>query len=175
VLSEGVPGGFSAVYGELRLMEEAGLCQRGYFVEGLGGAQFALPAAVERLRDVRDPAGSGGATAVIASNDPANPFGASIPWPEAPRKLARAAGTWVVLVSGRLALYVERGGRGIVVVEPDLLEPGVEALASLVRDRRVKRLAIERVDGEPVAGTEAERLLVAHGFLQAPRRVVLRA
>jgi ATP-dependent helicase Lhr and Lhr-like helicase len=175
VLSEGVPGGFSAVYGELRLMEEAGLCQRGYFVEGLGGAQFALPAAVERLRDVRDPAGSGGATAVIASNDPANPFGASIPWPEAPRKLARAAGTWVVLVGGRLALYVERGGRGLVVVERDLLEPGVEALASLVRDRRVKRLAIERVDGEPVAGTEAERLLVAHGFLQAPRRVVLRA
>jgi ATP-dependent Lhr-like helicase len=175
VLSEGVPGGFSAVYGELRLMEEAGLCQRGYFVEGLGGAQFALPAAVERLRDVRDPAGSGGATAVIASNDPANPFGASIPWPEAPRKLARAAGTWVVLVGGRLALYVERGGRGLVVVEPDLLEQGVEALASLVRDRRVKRLAIERVDGEPVAGTEAERLLVAHGFLQAPRRVVLRA
>jgi ATP-dependent helicase Lhr and Lhr-like helicase len=175
VLSEGVPGGFSAVYGELRLMEEAGLCQRGYFVEGLGGAQFALPAAVERLRDVRDPAGSGGATAVIASNDPANPFGASIPWPEAPRKLARAAGTWVVLVGGRPALYVERGGRGLVVVEPDLLEQGVEALASLVRDRRVKRLAIERVDGEPVAGTEAERLLVAHGFLQAPRRVVLRA
>jgi ATP-dependent Lhr-like helicase len=175
VLSEGVPGGFSAVYGELRLMEEAGLCQRGYFVEGLGGAQFALPAAVERLRDVRDPAGSGGATAVIASNDPANPFGASIPWAEAPRKLARAAGTWVVLVGGRLALYVERGGRGLVVVEPDLLEQGVEALASLVRDRRVKRLAIERVDGEPVAGTEAERLLVAHGFLQAPRRVVLRA
>jgi ATP-dependent Lhr-like helicase len=175
VLSEGVPGGFSAVYGELRLMEEGGLCQRGYFVEGLGGAQFALPAAVERLRDVRDPAGSGGATAVIASNDPANPFGASIPWPEAPRKLARAAGTWVVLVGGRLALYVERGGRGLVVVEPDLLEQGVEALASLVRDRRVKRLAIERVDGEPVAGTEAERLLVAHGFLQAPRRVVLRA
>jgi ATP-dependent Lhr-like helicase len=175
VLSEGVPGGFSAVYGELRLMEEAGLCQRGYFVEGLGGAQFALPAAVERLRDVRDPVSSGGATAVIASNDPANPFGAAVPWPDAPRKLARAAGTWVVLVGGRLALYVERGGRGLVVVEPELLEPGIEALGSLVRDRRVKRLAVERVDGEPVTGTEVERLLVAHGFLQAPRRVVLRA
>jgi ATP-dependent Lhr-like helicase len=78
-------------------------------------------------------------------------------------------------VSGRLALYVERGGRGLVVVDPELLEAGVEALASLVRDGRVKRLAIERIDGEPVAGTEGERLLVAHGFLQAPRRVVLRA
>jgi ATP-dependent Lhr-like helicase len=175
VLAEGVPGGFSAVYGELRLMEEAGLCQRGYFVEGLGGAQFALPAAVERLRDVRDAAAPGGVTAVIASNDPANPFGAAVPWPEAPRKLARAAGTWIVLVAGRPALYVERGGRGLVVIDEELLEPAIEALSSLVRDGRLKRLAIERVDGEPVAGTEAERLLVAHGFLQAPRRVVLRA
>ena len=175
MLSEGVPGGFSAVYGELRLMEEAGLCQRGYFVEGLGGAQFALPAAVERLRDVRDPAQAGGATAVLAAVDPANPYGATIPWPAAARKLARAAGAWVVLVSGRLTLYVERGGRGLVVVDPELLEPAIEALASLVRDGRVKRLAIERIDGEPVAGTDAERLLVAHGFLQAPRRVVLRA
>ncbi|HEY0389044.1 MAG TPA: DEAD/DEAH box helicase [Gaiellales bacterium] len=175
VLAEAVPGGFSAVYGELRMMEEAGVCQRGYFVEGLGGAQFALPAAVERLRDVRDPTASGGATAVIASNDPANPFGAAVPWPEAPRKLARAAGTWIVLVGGRPALYVERGGRGLVVIDGEVLEPGIAALASLVRDGRVKRLAVERVDGEPVAGTEAERLLVGHGFLQAPRRVVLRA
>jgi ATP-dependent Lhr-like helicase len=176
VLSEGVAGGFSAVYGELRLMEEAGLCQRGYFVEGLGGAQFALPAAVERLRDVREPAARGGATAVLSAVDPASPYGAAVPWPEtASRKLARAAGAWVVLVAGRLALYVERGGRGLVLVDPDLLEPGIEALATLVSEGRVKRLAIERVDGEPVAGTEAERLLVAHGFLQAPRRVVLRA
>ena len=175
VLAEGLPGGYSSVYGELRLMEEGGLCQRGYFVEGLGGAQFALPAAVERLRDVRDPAQAGGATAVLAAVDPANPYGATIPWPAAGRKLARAAGAWVVLVSGRLALYVERGGRGLVVVDPELLEPAIEALASLVREGRVKRLAIERIDGEPVAGTEAERLLVAHGFLQAPRRVVLRA
>jgi ATP-dependent Lhr-like helicase len=175
VLSEGIPGGYSAVYGELRLMEEGGLCQRGYFVEGLGGAQFALPAAVERLRDVRDPERADGTVAVLAAVDPANPYGASVAWPEAPRKLARSAGAWVVLVSGRLAVYVERGGRGIVVVDGDLLEPAVEGLASLVRERRVKRLAIERVDGEPVAGTEAERLLVAHGFLQAPRRVVLRA
>jgi ATP-dependent Lhr-like helicase len=174
VLAEGVPGGYSAVYGELRLMEEGGLCQRGYFVEGMGGAQFALPAAVERLRDLREP-GSGGATAVLAAVDPASPFGAAVPWPQAPRKLARAAGAWVVLVGGAPALYVERGGRGLVQLDPALLEPAVEALASLVRDGRVKRLAIERVDGEPVAGTEAERLLVAHGFLQAPRRVVLRA
>ncbi len=175
VLAESVTGGFSSVYGELRLMEEAGLCQRGYFVEGLGGAQFALPAAVERLRDVREPTARGGVTAVLSAVDPASPYGAAVPWPDAPRKLARAAGAWVVLVGGRLALYVERGGRGLVQVDADLLEPGIEALASLVRDGRVKRLAIERIDGEPVAGTDAERLLVARGFLLAPRRVVLRA
>src|SRR3954453_13428720 len=113
-LAEGLPGGYSSVYGELRLMEEGGLCQRGYFVEGLGGAQFALPAAVERLRDVRDPAQAGGATAVLAAVDPANPYGATIPWPAAARKLARGAGAWVVLVSGRLARYGGRGGGGLV-------------------------------------------------------------
>ena len=74
-------------------MEEAGLCQRGYFVEGLGGAQFALPAAVERLRDVREPTARGGATAVLSAVDPASPYGAAVPWPEtASRKLTRAAG-----------------------------------------------------------------------------------
>jgi ATP-dependent Lhr-like helicase len=173
-LAEGIPGGFSSVYGELRLMEEGGLCQRGYFVEGLGGAQFALPAAVERLRDVRS-AGSGGATAVLSAVDPASPLGTVVPWPEAPRKLARAAGARVVLVGGAPALYVERGGRSIVVLDPELLEPAIEALTGLVADGRVRRLAIERVDGEPIGGTLAERLLMAHGFLQAPRRVVLRA
>jgi ATP-dependent helicase Lhr and Lhr-like helicase len=173
-LAEGIPGGFSSVYGELRLMEEGGLCQRGYFVEGLGGAQFALPAAVERLRDVRDP-DAGGPTVVLAATDPANPFGAALPWPEAPRKLTRTAGAWIVIAGGRPVLYVERGGRGLVQLDPERLEAGIEALTGLVRNGRVKRLSIERVDGEPVGGTEAERLLVAHGFLQAPRRVVLRA
>ena len=99
----------------------------------------------------------------------------TVAWPDSPRKLTRAAGARVVLVDGRLVLFIERGGRGIVVVEPELLEPGIEALADLVAARRVRRLAIERVDGEPVGGTPAERLLIAHGFLQAPRRVVLRA
>ena len=153
VLAEGIPGGFSSVYGELRLMEEGGLCQRGYFVEGLGGAQFALPAAVERLRDVRS-AGSGGATRGAVRGRPGEPArppsplagGAAASWraPPAPGWCWSAA---------RLALYVERGGRGIVVLDPELLEPAIEALAGLVADGRVRRLAIERVDGEPVGGT----------------------
>jgi len=89
--------------------------------------------------------------------------------------LEGASGRWQISTAPAVRPRWVRGGRGLVVVDPELLEPAIEALASLVRDGRVKRLAIERIDGEPVAGTEAERLLVAHGFLQAPRRVVLRA
>jgi ATP-dependent Lhr-like helicase len=174
VLAEGVSGGFSAVYGELRLMEEAGLAQRGYFVEELGGAQFAVPTAVERLRDVRE-ADPAAAAIVLAAVDPANPYGAALPWPPATRKLARVAGAWIVLAGGRPALYVERGGRGLVTLDAELLDPAVAALAELVESGRVRRLAPERIDGEPIAGTAAERVLLDHGFLQGHRRLVLRA
>jgi ATP-dependent Lhr-like helicase len=174
VLAEGVPGGFSAVYGELRMMEEAGRCQRGYFVEGLGGAQFAAPTAVERLRDVRD-ADPDAPAVVLSAIDPANPYGAALPWPEAAKRPARVAGAWVVIAGGRPAVYVERGGRGLVTFAPDLLEPAVAALSHLVAGGRARRLAPERIDGEPIAGTEAEQLLLAHGFLKGHRRLVLRA
>ena len=174
VLAEGIPGGFSAVYGELRMMEEAGRCQRGYFVEGLGGAQFAAPTAVERLRDVRD-ADPDAPAIVLSAIDPANPYGAALPWPAAARRPARVAGAWVVLAGGRPALYVERGGRGLVTLDAELLAPAVAALADLVDTGRARRLAPERIDGEPIAGTEAERLLLAHGFLKGHRRLVLRA
>jgi ATP-dependent Lhr-like helicase len=112
---------------------------------------------------------------VLASVDPANPLGVTVAWPDAARRPQRTAGSWVVVAEGQPALYVERGGRGLVTFDPSLIEPGIEALVGLVSDGRVRRLAIERVDGEPVAGSEAERVLVAHGFLQAPRRMVLRA
>jgi ATP-dependent Lhr-like helicase len=98
----------------------------------------------------------------------------AVPWPDAVRKLQRVAGAWVVLVAGRLALYVERGGRGLVTVDAALLEPALSALGALVADGRVRRLAPERIDGEPIAGTDAERVLVASGFLQGHRRVVMR-
>ncbi len=174
VLAEGIPGGFAAVYGELRMMEEAGRCQRGYFVEGLGGAQFAAPTAVERLRDVRD-ADPDAPAIVLSAIDPANPYGAALPWPAAARRPARVAGAWVVLAGGRPALYVERGGRGLVTLDAELLAPAVAALSDLIDTGRARRLAPERIDGEPIAGTEAERLLLAHGFLKGHRRLVLRA
>ena len=79
---------------------------------------------------------------------------------------ARVAGAWVVLAGGRPALYVERGGRGLVTFEPELLDPAIAALSDLVDSGRARRLAPERIDGEPIGGTEAERLLLAHGFLR---------
>jgi ATP-dependent Lhr-like helicase len=174
VLAEAIPGGFAAVYGELRMMEEAGRCQRGYFVEGLGGAQFAAPTAVERLRDVRD-ADPDAPAIVLSAIDPANPYGATLPWPDSSRRPARVPGAWLVMAAGRPALYVERGGRGLVTFDAELLEPAVAALSDLVESGRARRLAPERIDGEPIAGTEAERLLLAHGFLKGHRRLVLRA
>ena len=112
---------------------------------------------------------------MLSAIDPANPYGATLPWPASARRPARVAGAWIVTAAGRPALYVERGGRGLVTFDPDLLEPAVAALADLVAGGRARRLAPERIDGEPIAGTEAERLLLAHGFLKGHRRLVLRA
>src|SRR6185369_5843866 len=120
VMAEGTTGGFAAVYPVLAAMEERGAARRGYFVEGLGAAQFALPGAVDRLRggtEHRD-------ALVLAATDPANPYGAALPWPErvidagdgerAGHRAGRKAGALVVTVDGDLALYVERGGRTLL-------------------------------------------------------------
>jgi ATP-dependent Lhr-like helicase len=176
VRAEGIPGGYGAVYAELRALETLGLCRRGYFVEGLGGAQFALGSAVERVRELREPADDD--VLVLAAADPAQPYGAALPWPRrAGARAARVAGAYVVLLGGEPVLYVERGGRSLVPLrDPDeaWLRPALAALVSHVRAGRAKRLAVERFDGEPVAETEALELLVEAGFLAGPRRVVLR-
>ena len=118
VRGEGIPGGYSAVYGELKALETLGLCRRGYFVEGLGGAQFALGGAVERLRDLRTRPDDGDEpdALVLAAADPAQPYGAALPWPkrEGAGRAARVAGAYVVLLGGEAALFVERGGRTLV-------------------------------------------------------------
>ena len=116
VLAEGIPGGFAGLYGELANLETLGTARRGYFVEGLGGAQFALPAAIERLRTMRtdEPAGA----LVLAATDPANPFGATLPWPkrddDSDRRPARVPGAYVVTIDAEPVLYVERGGKGLL-------------------------------------------------------------
>ncbi|MDQ4018896.1 MAG: DEAD/DEAH box helicase, partial [Actinomycetota bacterium] len=175
VRAEGVPGGYGRVYQELRKLETLGVCRRGYFVEGLGGAQFALPGAVERLRDET----ASGTPLVLAAADPAQPYGAALPWPKrAGARAARVAGAHVVLLGGEPALFIERGGRSLVPLrdpEDGWLREALEALVAHARATGRKRLAVERFDGEPVAESPVLPLLVEAGFLAGPRRAVLRA
>src|SRR5438270_5656263 len=178
VRGEGISGGYGAVYGELKALETLGVCRRGYFVEGLGGAQFALPGAVERLRDLRPREDDEPEPLVLAAADPAQPYGSALPWPRrAGARAARVAGAHVVLLGGDAALFVERGGRSLVPLrepEEEWLRAALAALVEHVRAGGAKRLAVERFDGEPVGETEAMALLLELGFLAGPRRAVLR-
>jgi ATP-dependent helicase Lhr and Lhr-like helicase len=180
VRAEGIAGGYAHIYGELKALETIGLCRRGYFVEGLGGAQFALGGAVERLRELRprDAETHSVSALVLAAADPAQPYGAVLPWPKrAGARAARVAGAQVVLLGGYPALFVERGGKTIVPLrepEDEWLRPAFAALVGHVKAGRVRRLAVERFDGEPVTDSPVLPLLVEAGFLAGPRRAVLR-
>ncbi|WCO68289.1 DEAD/DEAH box helicase [Iamia majanohamensis] len=255
-LAEGVEGGFAGVYPVLRAMEDKGTVRRGYFVTGLGAAQFALPGAVDRLRAERDPVASrparrgpapvgdpGGpaeeadlpagwdpvpaddrgwsaedpypgvdawgdawddvdgppdpdtAPLVLAATDPAQPYGAALPWPESAGRPARAAGAHVVLVDGRPLAYLERGGRSVALFpgaagrgpdavplpptddDPAGLGDGrwAEGLAGLVRSGRRRSVEVTKVDGEPVRESPAADLLRAAGFTDSYRGLVLRS
>jgi ATP-dependent Lhr-like helicase len=174
VLAEGVAGGFSAIYPELSQLETLGIARRGYFVEGLGGAQFALPGAVERLRALPD---EGAAPLVLAAVDPAQPYGAVLPWPERGRA-TRVPGAYVVLVGAEPVLYLERGGRSLqTLVELDdaRLEPALSALVDEVRAGRIRRLGLEKLNGEPAMSSPLAAALAAHGFQEGPRRLTLSA
>ena len=154
VRGEGIAGGYGAVYGELKALETLGLCRRGYFVEGLGGAQFALGGAVERLRELRPREDEEQEPLVLAAADPAQPYGSVLPWPKrAGARAARVAGAHVVLLGGRPALFVERGGKSMVPLrdpDPEWLRVALAALVDHARRFSRKRLAVERFDGEPV-------------------------
>jgi ATP-dependent helicase Lhr and Lhr-like helicase len=174
VLAEGVPGGFSTLYAELGNLELLGTARRGYFVEGMGGAQFALPGAVERLRSLPAPSSE---FQVLAATDPANPYGAALPWPklEGTRRPARTPGAYLLLRDGEPQAYVERGGRGILrlrELEGTELQETMDALSEAVGNGTIPKLGIERVDGEAVVGTVAEEALVAAGFSRGPRKLV---
>jgi ATP-dependent Lhr-like helicase len=184
VVAERIPGGFASLYAELSALETVGAARRGYFVEGLGGAQFALAAGVERLRTHREGPEE---TVVVAAQDPANLYGAALPWPAREwepegerrrRRPARVPGAYVVLTGGRPVLYVEAGGRGLLSMsapEPEVLLPALQALADFVRSGRLKRAAIERFDGEPVLGSPVEQMLQDVGFRAGPRKLTLTA
>jgi ATP-dependent helicase Lhr and Lhr-like helicase len=191
VLGEGLQGGFAGLYEELGRLETVGAARRGYFVEGLGGAQFALPGAVERLREARGQEAherQAPAALVLAATDPAQLYGGALSWPASARRSgrgpSRVPGAHVVLVDWEPALYVERGGRGLLTLLPaqepipgrisPRLQTALAALAEAAREGRTGKLAIERVDGEPVLGSALESVLAELGFSAGPRRMTLR-
>ncbi|MCU1514283.1 MAG: box helicase, partial [Microbacteriaceae bacterium] len=198
VQSEAIRGGFALVYKVLAQFEETGKARRGYFVEGLGGAQFATGATVDRLRSfTREPDSEREPIAyALAATDPANPYGAALPWPAAPAQAlgstlaageakeddkrghrpGRKAGSIVVIVDGALALYVERGGKTMLTFgtgERDL-SAAARALTAVIR-RSGGRLKVEKANGVFVIGTPLGDALVEAGFSTTPQGLRLRA
>jgi ATP-dependent Lhr-like helicase len=164
VVAEGWAGGFAGLYPVLRAMEEAGRIRRGYFVDGLGGSQFAQPGAVDRLRSAREV----NSIVALAATDPANPYGAALAWPgdvEAGR-LARVAGAYVLLDSGELRLYLERGGRSLLT-RGEVSEEHVRVLTAAAT--RAGRVEIQRVDARPVRHSPLASVLLEAGYGQSPR------
>ena len=183
VVAEHLPGGFAAAYRVLSAFEETGACRRGYVVEGLGAAQFSLPGAVDRLRGQLAPNRTPAAAMVLAATDPANVYGAALPWPDRADAKAtghrpgRKAGALVVQVDGALALYVERGGRTLLsfTEDPQVIGPAVDALALAVREGKLGKLQVERADGESILSSTLGAALEAAGFQATPRGLRLRS
>jgi ATP-dependent helicase Lhr and Lhr-like helicase len=198
VVSERTPGGFAAVYKVLSAFEDSGRCRRGYFVDGLGAAQFGTAGAIDRLRTFSSVAAPDVApkleAVALAATDPANPYGAALPWPgsESGHRPGRKAGAIVVLVDGRLVLYVERGGRTLLTWPDgqdgsdgadrsdgvDLLTPAAHALAETVRRGALGRLTVEKADGTVLLGsgsTPLREALAAAGFVATPQGLRIRA
>jgi len=188
VVSERTAGGFAAVYKVLSAFEDSGRCRRGYFVEGLGAAQFGTAGAVDRLRTFADAGGGSGEAkpeaVTLAATDPANPFGAALPWPDREasggHRPGRKAGALVVLVDGRLTLYVERGGKTLLTWSDDatFLGPAAQSLSEAGRRGALGRLTVEKADGEQILGggsTPLRAALDAAGFVSTPRGLRLRA
>jgi ATP-dependent Lhr-like helicase len=177
VLTENSEGGFGAAYRALTALEESGQCRRGYFVEGLGAAQFALTGAVDRLRaHQRTPEQP--SALVLAACDPANPYGAGLPWPEREgHRPGRKAGALVVTVDGALAFYVERGGKTLLsfTEDPQQLAPAAAALAGAVQQGHLGKLTVERADGAHVFGSaHVSAALQEAGFRMTPQGLRLR-
>jgi ATP-dependent Lhr-like helicase len=192
VSSENVPGGFAMLYKVLTAFEEAGRCQRGYFVESLGGAQFAVASTVDRLRSYLDGVDSDHReyhAVVMAAADPANPYGAALPWPvrtaddDVAHRPGRKAGALVAVVDGALTWFLERGGRSLLSFtdDADAHIAAAAALSDLVSAGRVQSILVEKVNGVPVlepavAGERAavQDALIGAGFIRTPRGLRLR-
>jgi len=158
VLSEGISGGFAGLYPVFATMEETGQVRRGYFIEALGGAQFGLPGAIDRLRDT-----SAGGLVIMAATDPANPYGAAVAWPDHDAgSPGRHAGAFVIINDGSLIAFVERGGRSILTwdAEPSVLVAGVMDVA---RQRR-RTMTVANINGESSMDSSLGEAMLAAGF-----------
>ncbi|NEK57198.1 ATP-dependent helicase [Geodermatophilus sabuli] len=201
VMAEQVSGGFSAVYPVLRAFEENGRARRGYFVETLGAAQFGTPGSVDRLRSFASPDRVPASAVVLAATDPANVYGAALPWPErttavdpagsdavdvgegtggrrgSGHRAGRKAGALVVLVDGALVLYVERGGKTLLswTEEETTLKEAATALSGAVAAGALGRMVVQKADGASVhETTPLSAALQAAGFAATPRGLRLR-
>ncbi|WP_271395710.1 ATP-dependent helicase [Neomicrococcus lactis] len=182
VMSEEVTGGFGMLYKLLARMEESGITRRGYFIEKLGAAQFSTPATVDRLRThVKDmDVTQDIPVTALAATDPANPYGAALPWPTLPtasndvtptgHRPGRKAGGVVVLSNGELALYVERGGKTVLafIDEEERLQAAAHELVRVLRVARVDKMAMEKVNGRPILDSTIAKALVTAGFYTSP-------
>jgi len=188
---EQLPGGFSALYPVLRRLEETGRIRRGYFVAGLGAAQFAQPGAVDLLRDARESRDEV-VTVTVSATDPANPYGVLIPWPLTmaadTRGATRTAGARVVLVNGLAAAWIGRGDRQLIVCLPDdepersqigrAMARELVAIAQRAPEGR-RGWLIEDINGKPAMADRASQFLLDAGFsstgmglqLRVPRRL----
>ena len=173
-LGEGAEGGFAGVYPVLKALEERGEARRGYFVAGLGAAQFALPGAVDRLRGTRTPEPDA-PPVVLAATDPAQPYGAALAWPESPGRPARTAGAHVVLADGAPLVVLERGGRSLATFDgAESNRAWIEAIIGLVKDGRLRKLEIAKVDGQPIRDTPWATRLESAGFTPAYKGMLYR-
>jgi ATP-dependent Lhr-like helicase len=183
---EQLPGGFSALYPVLRRLEETGRIRRGYFVAGLGAAQFAQPGAIDLLRDAREERDEV-ITVTVSATDPANPYGVLIPWPvlvaEDTRGATRTAGARVVIVNGRLAAWISRGDRQLIVCLPDDEPERSTVGRALARELvEVARRApegrrgwlLEEINGKPAIEHPASQYLLEHGFASTAMGLQLR-
>jgi ATP-dependent Lhr-like helicase len=186
VMAENILGGFGLMYKVLARLEEAGRCRRGYFIEHLGAAQFAVPATVDRLRSYSEDtqlAKPEPVALALAATDPANPYGAALPWPAlsveagSGHRPGRKAGALVVMVDGALVLYVERGGKTLLVFteeEPVLAAAGA-ALVDVVKRGAVDKLVMEKVNGHGILDTPVAAALTAAGAYSTPKGLRIRA
>jgi ATP-dependent Lhr-like helicase len=175
-LAEAAPGGFAGIYPVLQELEARGQIRRGYFVAGLGAAQFALPGAVDRLRSGREPHDTADDVLVLAATDPAQPYGATLAWPSTEGRPSRTAGAFVVISGGVPLVFLERGGRSLTTFSHAANDPRwADALARLVKDGRLRSLQLARIDASPAAEHDLSSILRDAGFVDGYRGLVFRA